>query len=150
MEVNAIVFADIEAGMKKVARALEKSTAAALKQIGANVRRTAQTSMRYATKKSPQAAPPGKPPKAHKPNAFLRKQIIFVVDGNRVVVGPTKSAMRAGNVPKVQEFGGSTTMTNRKTGVRRVVTVRPHPFMGPALERESPTFPDYWKGSLQE
>ncbi|HEX4123767.1 MAG TPA: hypothetical protein VHY37_03510 [Tepidisphaeraceae bacterium] len=144
MEVS-VKIKKLQFKKEKIAEAVKKSNAAGLKKIGAYVMRRAQTSMRY----SDTPAPEGKPPRAHRRNPMLRKLLFFAVnaEGTSVDVGPVifkKSNM----VPKLMEKGGQTTVTRH--GVRRVVNIKPHPFMGPALEAEAPAFPSYWEGSVHE
>jgi hypothetical protein len=88
---------------KTVQRALVPAKRKFLSKVGAFVRRSAQTSMRY--RKGP--SKPGSPPSAHKERgALLRKLLWFAYDpsNDSVVVGPV--ATRKAEAPRLNEFGG--------------------------------------------
>jgi phage gpG-like protein len=125
---------------KTVQRALVPAKRKFLSKVGAFVRRSAQTSMRY--RKGP--SKPGSPPSAHKERgALLRKLLWFAYDpsNDSVVIGPVGTG-RA-EAPRLNEFGGK--------AVRRgkTVTYPARPFMAPALAKEEPKLPFYWTNSVQ-
>jgi hypothetical protein len=139
---------------QKIIDAMDRSTRAALSKAGAFVRQRARTSM----KRSKKTAEAGKPPRAHA--GQIRDLLFFGYDAARrsVVVGPTafegSEDDRGMGGAAVQEFGGKVIIPARmvagKKQPRRVITVKPHPFMGPALEAEAPAFPSYWQSSLHD
>jgi hypothetical protein len=139
----------------KVAAMLDKKARKMLSGFGAFTRTRAQTSMKTPPKKAVKAevkrtgregakpaSPPGTPPFAHG-RKLLRKMLFFAYEEQRktVVVGPVRLAETASqHVPKVQEFGGSTTRRMRtrkgKAGGTETVKYPPRPFMKPAFEME--------------
>ena len=135
-----------------------------LSKAGAYVRTSARSSMH----RRKASALPGQPPSAH--DGRLKK-IVFAYDPSRdsVVVGPLQYNIDGGKVPALLEAGG----TVRRRQVRakgsndawrrfdnrrndrsweeyRYATLRykPHPYMGPALEREAPKFPALWANTV--
>lgn len=101
------------------------------------------------------SAPPGTPPHAHE--GSLRRLILFGYDraSDSVVVGPVR-LNKPGAAPSVLEFGGRTTIKQRRTRAndRRVVTKRririeARPYMGPALKKELPNIPKAWSSSVR-
>lgn len=130
---------------RAVTDAVSKERRAALSRAGAFIRQTARQSIR--TKKG--SAPPGKPPHAH--TGLIRK-ILFGYDPatESVVIGPVK-LNKPTNAPNLLEFGGRTTVERRVRGRirRRRVSVRPRPFMGPALRKELPKLPRVWANSIR-
>lgn len=130
-------FFDREAVRRAVAPAKIK----VLSKIGAFIRKSAQTSMRY-TKKA--RSKPGEPPRAHKQfGALLRRLIYFGYDPSTdsVVVGPIRA--KGGKAPNLQEFGG------RARWGGKMVTLPARPFMAPALAKEEPKLPSYWSNSIK-
>lgn len=102
-----------------IERAAGKAKIKALSRMGAVVRRTAQTSMRY--RKGPSA--PGTPPSAHKSGrlaalkkmgrakyngALLREMLYFAYDPKigDTIVGPLGFKTRGTPIPALHEFGG--------------------------------------------
>jgi hypothetical protein len=112
-----------------VQAALTVGNRKALSKAGAFVRTRAQTSMRK--RKAPSA--PGQPPSVHV--GTLKRLLFFSYDPNAssVVIGPVKFGR--GEAPNVLEFGGETTVS--QNGVQKRVTVKPRPYMGPALRIET-------------
>ena len=78
-----------------------------MKRAGGLIRSEARRSMRYTKKKS---APPGQPPRAHKPEPNLRSIVFFwspVLQMMAVGAPPFPgTTSRLQNVPEVHEFGG--------------------------------------------
>ena len=108
-------------------------------------------------RKRPAAA--GQPPSVHSGPPNLRT-ILFVYEpgSDTVVVGPV--LLRGSNqqnipAPTAQENGATIRQQSFRTRrgflIRkpRVVKVRPHPFMSPALDAERDNFPDIWKNSVR-
>lgn len=126
----------------KVQRAVDRATRQALSKGGAFVRQRAKTSIRRRKKISE----PGKPPSSHA--GLLRQLIYFGFDFARtsVVIGPLPH--RQGRAPELLEFGGRA-VRKTHTGKPRVLTYRPRPFMGPALDAEVPNFPARWRNSVR-
>jgi len=128
-----------------VMRAVDKAKRAVLSKAGAFIRTTARHSIR--TRKG--SAPPGKPPHSHE--GSLRRLIYFGYDrsSDSVLVGPV--GFKRSTVPHVLEFGGKTEVKRRRRGkvVKMRATVREHPYMGPALEKERPNLPKRWTGSVR-
>jgi hypothetical protein len=123
---------------------LDKQTRAALSKAGAFVRQTAKHSIRKRRKISS----PGQPPSSHE--GSLRRLIWFAYDPvhRSVVIGPAR--FREGEAPALLEFGGEVTRTsNGKRRGQRVATYKARPFMGPALEKETPKLPALWGRSVR-
>ncbi len=150
----------------KVQRATDKARRRVLSRAGAFIRQTARTSIR----KRKGTSPPGSPPYSHV--GLLRRLILFGYDErtDSVVVGPVKLNKQS-DAPHTLEFGGTTvarrTMLVRvgdtgrdrrgrftrgkrqlvKAGTRLVY--KPRPFMGPAMQKELPQFPELWRNSIR-
>lgn len=98
------------------------------------------------------SAPPGQPPRTV---TRLLKDFVFYVWDPRtrsVVIGPTKLKQKDGDVPEAQEKGGTVQVKRSRRGQRRVVRsmkIRPHPYMGPALEKAVPELPPMWADSVK-
>jgi hypothetical protein len=129
-----------------VVRAVDKAKRAVLSRAGAFIRQTARTSIRERKGTST----PGQPPHSHV--GLLRRFLLFGYDRDTesVVIGPAK-LNKAGDAPHVLEHGGTTTTEGRKRGrrVRRRVRVRKRPYMGPAMKKELPKFPELWRNSIR-
>jgi hypothetical protein len=133
-------FFDRQAVLKKLPPAKRR----VLSKLGAFVRRSAQTSMKY--RRGP--SKPGQPPSAHREfGALLRKLLFFAYDekSETAVVGPV--AHRNAEAPRLNEFGGK---AHRKHGRHkgRVVSYPPRPFMAPALKLNEPRMPSEWGNSI--
>lgn len=130
----------------KVVRAVDKARRAVLSKAGAFIRTAARSSIRR--RKAP--SPPGKPPSSH--TGLLKKFIYFGYepDSDSVVIGPVK-LNKPGAAPSVLEHGGKTLIHKRRRGrvVRRRVSIKPRPYMGPTLEKERPKLPKLWKNSVR-
>lgn len=160
MKMASSVFFD----RPRVRSAMDAATRRSLSKAGAYIRQSAKTSMRK--KKGP--SPPGKPPHAHA--GTLRRLMFFAYDRNRksVVVGPLK--FRKGEAPRRLEFGA--TFNSRPRMVRMTkpvgsdqkgrflsrgdrvliqgrVTIKPRPYMRPAMARELPKLPRRWSGAVK-
>ncbi|MCA9251265.1 MAG: hypothetical protein KDA54_09025 [Phycisphaerales bacterium] len=130
----------------KVIRAVDKARRAVLSKAGAFIRTAARSSIR----KRKGASAPGQPPSSH--TGLLKKFIYFGYepDSDSVVIGPVK-LNKPGAAPSVLEHGGKTLIQKRRRGriVRRQVSIKPRPYMGPALEKEQPKLPKLWAGSVR-
>lgn len=106
------LFFDRAAVIKAVGRAAARNLA----RSGALLMRIARNSMRYSKK----SAPPGQPPRAHKPNPLLRKLLFFSFDPGTesVVVGPER--IGKGVAPALMEYGGEETVLNTRRRLRKV------------------------------
>lgn len=129
-----------------VQRAVDKAKRRVLTRAGAFVRTAARSSIR----KRKRISEPGKPPSSH--SGLLRRFIYFAYEPHldTVVIGPER-LNKQGEAPRVLEHGGRTRITRRRRGkvVRRRVTIKPRPFMGPALEKERPKLPKRWAGAVK-
>lgn len=115
---TAAVEKKLESGQRKV-----------LSKFGAFVRRRARSSLR----KRKAIASPGNPPSVHTSDSFRSlRNILFAYDSQSqsVVIGPVR--FQVNTAAPLQEYGGET-----KIGIKkRVIHIRPHPFMNPAFEAE--------------
>jgi hypothetical protein len=157
----------------RVVRAVDKARRAVLSKAGAFIRQRAKTSMR----KRKAISAPGQPPSAHE--GSLRRFLYFGYDpgADTVVVGPAATNQVffgrdrkpvTGTVPSVLEYGGQITIfevhkhgtwqradlrsRRRLAGLRtryRTVTIRPRPYMRPALTAELPRLPALWRNSVR-
>lgn len=152
---------------KKVLQAIGKANAKALSKAGAFVRRGARSSIR----RRKAVSAPGSPPSAHSTDKVATiKNILFAYEprSRSVVVGPVllNGRRQAGVVPETLEFGGAVAIHEKRVGTVwrsigrrkprpgqptrvRQARYRKRPFMGPALEREAPKFPDLWGNSVR-
>ncbi len=151
---------------QRVQRAVDSARRRVLSQAGAFIRQAAKTSIR----KRKRPAPPGHPPHSHV--GLLRRFILFGYDRqtDSVVVGPVGFAKS--NVPHVLEFGGVTitrqpklipversapSKRRRRSAKTKWVRVpagarlvyEPRPYMGPAMAKELPKFPELWHNSIR-
>ncbi len=133
----------------KVLQAVDRARRKVLSRAGAFVRRRARSSIR----RRKRASRPGTPPTNR--SGLLRDGIVFAYDpaAESVLVGPVR-LQKAGDAPHDLEHGGTVTITSgaehtagRNEGKRRRMAARP--FMGPALAKEAPNFPDLWKNSVK-
>jgi len=159
------VFFDRQA----VISAVDRATRQTLSKGGALVRKIAMNSIRPAP--SGKYSPPGSPPYDHV--GFVNKQfnrqrkrlgiapvrltgnqrglraILFGFDPGRrsVIIGATlisKPYSGGITVPQLLEFGGTVTKRNKQR-----ITVAPHPFMRPAMEKSGGPFLELWKNSVK-
>ncbi len=132
---------------KRVMAATSRAERRVLSRFGAFVRRTARQSIR----KRKGVSQPGRPPSSHA--GALKRFIFFVYEPGRksVVIGPVRLSGRPGMAPRALEHGGRSRRAVRRRGRRtvRVITVRPRPFMGPAMEREKPKLSAIWRDSIR-
>jgi hypothetical protein len=139
-----------------VLRAMDRTTRKALSKAGAFIRQRARTSIRKAPKADVRTgrvlkgrrkkgmavtdavAPPGQPPFGHG-DQKLKRLIFFAYEpeAQTVVIGPAKFQSQRGGGPEFLEYGGNTTIRNRRGKARREV-FRGNPFMNPAMEAEMP------------
>lgn len=131
--ISYSTFFDRDAVLKAADRAERKQ----LIKAGAFVWRRARSLIR----KRKRVSKDGNPPSSH--TGRYRKSILFAYEPDRgsVVIGSIASA-GGSEVPQLLEFGGS----SRRDGERVTYDARPH--MGPALEAETPNFPDLFAGSI--
>lgn len=142
---------------KAVLSQTTKKERAALSKSGADVRKAAQKSILMGEG----ASPAGHPPHGHATGirvrvskktgkkkiqkvSPLREHIYFVYEPatRSVIVGPVKLSGKLGDAPHALEFGGQSVIN--VFGKPKSVTISPHPFMGPALESQSPKAAGYW------
>ncbi len=131
---------------KKVMAATTKAERRVLSRFGAYVRRSARSSIRR--RKKPSA--PGQPPSSH--TGLLKRFIFFAYEPRRrsVVIGPARLNQKTGEALPALEHGGQVRIVSRRKGARRrIVRIRPRPFMGPAFEREKPKLSAMWRDSIR-
>ena len=132
---------------KKVQSATTKAERRVLSRFGAYVRRSARSSIR----RRKRASAPGQPPSSH--TGLLKRFIFFAYEPRRrsVVIGPVRLNQKSGEALPALEHGGPVRIVSRRGGRRRrrMVTIRPRPFMGPAFEREKPGLPAMWRDSIR-
>jgi len=130
-----------------VTRAVGRAERRILSKFGAFVRQTARNSIR--TRRAPSS--PGEPPSSH--TGLLKRFIFFLYDRARhsVIVGPVRLNQKVGEAPAALEFGGRSRVVagRRKRRLLRTVTIRPRPYMRPALARERPKLPALWADSVR-
>ena len=141
---------------KKVAKAMDQATARALSRFGAEVRRTARSSI----KESPGPSPAGSPPHSHvaavrrarnkkrkaqgqepvKSGFAGLKFILFAYDrlARSVIIGPASNRTRSLTIPEILEKGA-----DPKHKVAR------RPFMVPALQSSEKQLPALWAKSIK-
>ena len=152
----------------KVLRAVNAARRKALSKAGAFIRETAKRGIKGRVGRS---GPAGHPPYSHvgakrrRVNQQRRRQgkapirggfkgikhILFGYDPatESVVIGPV--GLQGSSVPNVLEFGGTSTISRFHNGrvVEEKVRIAPHPYMGPALEKEKPKLPEVWANSVK-
>ena len=155
----------------KVKAKIDHATRRQLMHAGGRTRVTARNSIKRAGKRriarkttrkyrrgqrDPTVSRPGKPPRQHVGGKQNLKLILYAYDrtSNSVVVGPVQFRNAAGvrDLPGVLEHGGRSKVRVRtRSGARktRPTTVKARPFMGPALEKTAPDFPDLFKNSVR-
>jgi len=152
---------------KAVTSRVDAATRRVLSKFGAFVRRTAKGSIR----KRKKASEPGQPPSSH--TGLLKKFIWFGYEPNEhsVVIGPAKLTSKNSDAPEKLEHGGFLRLLQdtvlrvggsgrdakgRFTQGRRKkilkgtkISIAARPYMGPAMDKEKPTLPSLWSGSLK-
>lgn len=148
-----------------VLKAVGKANVKILNEAGRKIRATAQKSLVYAEGPSS----PGSPPHAHKSRkktrtskktgktrtrsvSFLREFLYYKYDfaTRSVVVGPEKlnSTVDSSALHALEE-GGTSRVPAGPGGKTRSVTIRPRPFMRPAMNSNLPDFRNMWKNSVR-
>jgi hypothetical protein len=133
---------------KRVVDAVSRAERQKLSKAGAFVRRSARSSIR----KRKKISAPGKPPTSH--TGLLKRNIFFAYEPNRssVVIGPVKLNKPSG-APQLLEMGGTVRIRvagrNKRKRARQLARYKPRPYMGPALRKESPNFPNLFKDSVR-
>lgn len=157
VKVKALFF-----DRKHVEGLVDKARRAYLAKAGFAVRQTARGSIKSSSKPSS----PGQPPhsrmhaKLAAMNRRLRragkarvtggfqgiKHILFAYSPaeDTVIVGPISNGRS--NAPSILEFGGATYIWDK--GKKQFINVSPRPFMGPALEKEAPKFPQIFSDQM--
>lgn len=125
LEAAKKAFFDRTAVIEKLDPAVKR----ALSKFGAFVRQRSRTSIRD----SKGTSKPGNPPFSH--TKTLKRFILFGYDPGRksVVIGPTLAGSASG-APEALEEGGTAVVVQKAK--RRVVTIRPRPYMKPAFNAE--------------
>lgn len=152
---------------KAVTSRVDAATRRVLSKFGAFVRRTAKSSIR----KRKKASEPGQPPSSH--TGLLKKFIWFGYEPNKrsVVIGPARLTSKTGEAPEILEHGGFLrlqrdtvlrvggsgrdakgrfTQGKRKKVLKGTkISIAARPFMGPAMNKETPKLPNMWADSLK-
>jgi len=161
----------------KVRNAVDRATRRALSKAGADIRRTAKTSIKsalkpkrppaglrgdklkkwFASDRARRSSKPGQPPRSH--TGLLKRRIFFAFEPSNVsvVIGPEKlRSVKGRDVPHSLEFGGNVVVEERRLRrnqkpivVKRSVMIAPRPYMGPALALEIPKLPKRWNNSVR-
>jgi hypothetical protein len=153
---------------EKIIKAMDRASRRALSRAGAFIRTAARSSIK--TRAYGTTSTPGQPPFDHTGFALQRENrrrkrlgqaklvrkktafnqgiraILFGYDDENksVVIGPLKFGNKGDStVPSLLEFGGET--TNHRG---RQITIKPRPFMAPALKKELPNLPAKWRASV--
>jgi hypothetical protein len=137
-------------------RAAQRAKRRVLSRAGAYVRQTARRSLK--PYQSP--ARPGDPPRSR--TGLLKRFIYFglMPDGHTVVIGPARlgRTQMHGSIttPQLLEHGGPRKLNPRKQTPRKsapggapIVHHRAYPYMGPALDKEAPNFPQLFRGEVR-
>jgi phage gpG-like protein len=114
---------------RRVMSAMERRRRRYLYRAGAYVRAVARNSLSRGSEPSS----PGQPPRSA---GRLRKSILYAVQPDRVIIGPTADII--GEVGAAHEFGGQ--FRGAKYPAR--------PYMGPALEETKPKLDAIWRDSV--
>lgn len=147
-----------------VKNAVDRATRRTLSRAGSFVRRTARRSIKPAGKRAkrkreklgrgypdPTISKPGDPPRLHT-NANQNLRLIFFAwepTRKTVVVGPVAfKSINGISVPEVLEKGGRSYLVGRR-GRKKPIRVQARPFMGPALAKEAPQFPNLFANSVK-
>ena len=142
----AMKLSDAKRAFFDRARVINATTVAerqVLSRFGAYVRQRARTSI----KARKAASRPGSPPSSHV--GLLKQFILFAYDSTRasVVIGPMRLNAKAGDAPRLLEYGGSA--LRPKFGKLVRCQYQPRPFMHPAFDRELPHLPPLWRDSIR-
>ena len=143
----------------KVMNLMSKATYQALLKAASYVWTRERTSMKQ--RAHGKYAPPGTAPfthgwtdrqgKSHSGNLKAKALNRFAYDlsTGSAVIGPMPFAK--GEAPRKLEAGGDETVTWGHKGKSRTIHIRPHPYMGPALEKEleAGSIPAAWANSLK-
>jgi hypothetical protein len=152
---------------KAVTSRVDAATRRVLSKFGAFVRRTAKSSIR----KRKKASEPGQPPSSH--TGLLKKFIWFGYEPNQhsVVIGPARLTSKTGETPEILEHGGFLRLQQdtvlrvggsgrdakgrftqgRRKKVRKgtKLSIAARPYMGPAMDKETPKLPGMWENSIR-
>lgn len=126
-----------------IARAIDRGRYRALMRSGGWLRTTAKRTIRPRKGRSK----PGAPPHSHE--GSLRRLMFFGWDrsSSSVVVGPAAFKRRSG-VPRILEQGGSTKLPRYWRGGGRRISIRPRPYMAPAMKKAAPRLAGFWRGRV--
>lgn len=144
--------------------AVNKAEYKALRHQGGYVMKAARASIKKPTRKNARSAP-GNPPFSQ--TGRLKSSILFSHDKatNSVVVGAFSFGTKGDAIPGALEHGGTIKIAEtvfvweknsrskmvrkrKKTGRKKVVTVKARPYMGPALERSKSALDSIWRNSI--
>ena len=130
---------------RKDQAAVAAGTRRTLMREGALVRKV----MRNSIRRRKASAAPGQPPAAHAPGGSGLKLILYAWDPSTrsVPVGVIPYASR--EAPALAERGGTAVRRDKRTGRRRLVRYRKHPFAWPALQAAAPKFPPLWRDAIR-
>lgn len=145
---------------EKLFIAVERAEFRALRWQGGYVRKAAQNLIVKPTRPNSRSAP-GKPP--FDQTGRFKRSILFSYDkpSHSVVVGPVLYSAKHGVIPAALEHGGTTLIDERRpdfstgerkmirTGRKKRITIKPRPFMGPALQASESHLADIWRNSVR-
>jgi hypothetical protein len=156
--LGGMVFFDSKAITSKLDPAIKK----ALSRFGAITRQDAKKSLKYGDK----PARAGQPPTVHRSRGFTRTKkskgiakqqpssplreltfFAFNPTTESVVVGPAADSRSRGAIPAAIEEGGTSTAVI--DGTRKVIRLAPHPWMGPAFEKQRPKSAELFAGLIR-
>lgn len=143
----AFDFASIREGFfdtERIQRSVSAGARRVLSKFGAFIRTRARSSIR----KRKAVSQPGKPPSEH---TGIIRLIFFAWDAatESMVAGPIKAAGKDGRAPTALERGGEAVIAGNARRKSKRVTIRPRPFMGPALDHEQPKFAAQLRNLMQ-
>lgn len=145
--IDVDIKIDVGGEFKAIAKLANEMDRENIIRAAANVRRTAQGSM----KAGQGASKPGTPPNVHE--GKLRKSILFAVEpDNSAFIGPSWNALKFGGrkpfVGAIHEFGRTIKRKAKKRGGKTTAVYPARPFMRPALEKVEGQFAASYAGSF--
>jgi hypothetical protein len=138
VKVKALFF-DRQAVIRCVDKAILKN----LNYIGGYIKRVAKNSIKKASARHA-VSTVGKPPLSH--TGLLKQHIYYAFDpqAQSVVVGPALLNAKGKNAPHNLEYCGLTHVNHKK------FSIRPRPYMRPAMEKRQSKIADIWKYSVKK
>ncbi len=127
---------------KKIKRSAQQAERRVLSRFGFMVRRGARQSIR----KRKRVSASGQAPSSHA--GLLKRFILYAYERARrsVVIGPKRLGSKRGQAPSALEHGGRSRTSDKQ---RKVIRIKPRPYMGPAFDKEKPKLPAMWRDSIR-